>query len=213
MSGSWVDTSVAGRVAVVTGAMTPTGREIATALAALGVHPCLVAPGGTALREFADGLGDRFGVPVLPAAIDVRDAAAIDRLVAHAEQRLGGVEMVVGVLPAVTGGRPVWQVGLPDLWEGASSALGGTVLLTAALVGQMVQRRHGHLVTVARPGLAAALAAAVGRDLAAHLTGTGVVTVEVVAAAEAADEAVAACVADAVRGRYDDRTGTAVGVA
>jgi NAD(P)-dependent dehydrogenase (short-subunit alcohol dehydrogenase family) len=206
-----VSGSIPGQVAIVTDATTGRGRAIAASLAAHGVHLCLVAPGGPDLRGLADDLADRHGIPVFPAAVDLADHEAVDRLVAHVEQRLGGVEIVVCTSVADESGGPVWTLDPVVLWPAAVRALAGSLLLTRALAGQMVQRRHGHVVAVTSPGTVGRAVSGVAAELAAQVDGTGVVVVEVLAGA-ADDESVAAVVTDAVLGRHDDSHGGVVTV-
>lgn len=119
-----------GRVAIITGAESTAGTEVARALAAQGVSLMLIAQPGAHVRALAEELGTAHDVRCFPASLDVTDPAAVDRIVMHAEQHVGTVDVLVNTVP----GR-----------------------MTEALQPTMVQRGRGHIVNVepAPPGRAA----------------------------------------------------------
>lgn len=184
---------LSGRVGVVTGAGRGLGRETALTLAAEGMHLALLARTGTEVRSLAEEIAERYGRACLPAAVDVRDAAAVDRVVAHVEQQLGPVDLLVnnaGRIESVE--RPFWEVDAAESWDVVEINLRGPMLLCRALLPAMVQRRHGHVVNVTSRARAATAtgtytAYAVSKRalsvlteaLATSLAGTGVVVVDV----------------------------------
>jgi 3-oxoacyl-[acyl-carrier protein] reductase len=184
---------LAGRIGVVTGAGRGIGRETALRLAAEGMHLALLARTGAEVRAVADEIAERYATPALPAAIDVTDPDAVARVVAHVEQHLGTVDVLVnnaGRIEPVE--RPFWEVDAADAWGVVETNLRGPMLLCRALLPAMVQRRHGHVVNVSSRARAAtqtgtytAYAAskralsAFTEGLAASLAGTGVVVVDV----------------------------------
>ncbi len=186
--------SLAGRVGVVTGAGRGIGRAVALALAENGMRLAVVARTGAEVRALAEEVDRRFGVPAFPAAVDVRDPDAVDRLVAHVEQHLGTVDLLVnnaGLIEPVE--RPFWEVDHADAWAVVETNLRGPMLLCRALLPPMVQRGHGHVVNVSsraraaqRTGNYTAYAvskralSALTEGLAASLRGTGVVAHDVV---------------------------------
>ena len=229
-----------GRIGVVTGAGRGIGREIATALAVEGMSLLLLARTGTQVRELADELSASYGGKMLPAAVDVSDPAAVDRVVMHAEQHLGTVDLLVNNAAIIESREvPFWEADRDEMWRVVETNLRGPMLMTRALLPPMVQRGHGHVVNVtSRARAATATGTYTGyavskralsvltQSLAAPLTGTGVVVVDVLpglvrsAMTEsmpvwAAREdpqwddaaATASVVVDIARGRYDDRSG------
>jgi 3-oxoacyl-[acyl-carrier protein] reductase len=84
-----MDTGLAGRTAIVCGASAGIGLGCAEALAAEGANVVLFARRADLLEREAERLG---GVAVTG---DVRDPAALERLVATAVERFGGLDVLV----------------------------------------------------------------------------------------------------------------------
>lgn len=182
-----------GRVGIVTGAGRGIGREVARALAREGMGLLLVARTGAELRALAQELQDAYGTPVLPAAIDVTDRAAVDRALAHAEQQLGPIDVLVNNAGRIESTeRPFWQADPDELWAVVETNLRGPLLLSRAVLPAMVARGHGHIVNVtSRARAASATGTYTGyalskralsvltEVLAAPLVGTGVVVLDV----------------------------------
>ena len=231
--------SLRGRVGVVTGAGRGIGREIALALGAEGMSLLLLSRTGEEVRAVADEVMQQHGVHCLPAAIDVSDAAAVARVVLHAEQHLGTVDLLVNNAAVIERAEvPFWECDLDEMWEVVETNLRGPLVMTHALLPAMIQRGRGHVVNVASRARAATQtgtytgyaiskrAVSVFTEcLAAPLTGSGVVVVDVLPGLvrtpmtesmpvwnDITDwdsaAATASTVVDIARGRYDDRSGT-----
>ena len=229
---------LAGRVAVVTGGGRGIGRAIATALAVEGMSVMVLARTGSQVREVAEDLTSRYGVPVLPAALDVTDAAAVERAVLHCEQHLGTVDLLVNNAATIeTSQTPFWEADAEEMWRVVTTNVRGPLLLTRALLPAMVQRGHGHVVSITSRGRAATRTGTytgyalskraltlLTESLGQSLAGTGVVALDVLpglvrtAMTESMpvwddvqdwdDPALTAqVVVDAAKGRYDDRSG------
>ena len=185
--------SLRGRVGIVTGAGRGIGRSIATTLAAEGMSLLVLARTGAQLRALADEIGARFGTPVLPAAVDVTDRAAIDRVIMHAEQQLGPVDLLVNNARTIDpAAQPFVAADPDDMWRVVETNLRGPMLMTRAVLPAMVQRGRGHVVNIASRALAAGRTGhytgyAVSKraltlfteSLAPQLAGTGVVVLDV----------------------------------
>jgi 3-oxoacyl-[acyl-carrier protein] reductase len=83
------------RVAVVTGASVGIGLAIAEGLAAEGVHIVLAAREPVRLGEQASRLAQTYGVSTLAVPCDVSTAEGVSSLVAAAEERFGGADVLV----------------------------------------------------------------------------------------------------------------------
>jgi NADP-dependent 3-hydroxy acid dehydrogenase YdfG len=88
-----------GRVGVITGAESEAATAVARALAAEGMSLMLIARPGAHVRDLAEELSDTNDVRCLPAAADVSDRGAVDRLVMHAEQHVGTIDALVNLVP------------------------------------------------------------------------------------------------------------------
>ncbi|HUR15517.1 MAG TPA: SDR family oxidoreductase [Mycobacteriales bacterium] len=184
--------TLTGRVGVVSGAGRGIGREIASALASEGMSLALLARTGSEVRALAEELAARYGVKALPAAVDVSDPGAVERVVLHAEQHLGTVDLLVnnaGVIEHEQ--QPFWEADAEELWRVLHNNLRGPLLLTRALLPPMIQRGHGHVVNVTSRGRAATRTgtytgyllskralSVLTESLAQPLAGTGVVVVD-----------------------------------
>lgn len=136
-----------GRTALVTGASRGLGRVIAVALAGEGMALGLAARTREKLEETASLVRER-GVraEVLPA--DLSDREAIARLAAGAEERLGGVDLLVNNA-GVTRPYP-YHLREDGAVAGAVDVnLLAPMLLTRRLLGGMVERGRGHVVNMA----------------------------------------------------------------
>lgn len=110
-----------GRVGVITGAESTAGTDVARALATDGMSLMLIAQPGAHVRSLAEELSAAHDIRCFPASLDVTDPAAVDRIVMHAEQHVGTVDVLVNTVP----GR-----------------------MTDALLPTMVQRGRGLVVNV-----------------------------------------------------------------
>ena len=182
-----------GRIGVVTGAGRGIGREIATALAAEGMSLMVLSRTGSEVRALAEELSSSYDVKVFPAAIDVADPEAVDRVLLHAEQHLGPVDLLVnnaGQIEATE--RPFWEADPAEMWRVVETNLRGPILLTRALLPAMIGRGHGHVVNVVSRARAATetgtytgyavskrALSVLTASLAGPLAGTGVVVLDV----------------------------------
>ena len=182
-----------GRVGVVTGAGRGIGRELARGLAAEGMSLAVVARTGDQVRALAEELTAEFGVKAFPAATDVTDPAAVDRLALHVEQQLGTVDLLVNNAAVIESREvPFWESDRDEVWRVVEVNLRGPLLMTRALLPPMVARGHGRVVNLASRARAAtrsgtytgyAVSKRAGglltESLAGPLEGTGVVVLDV----------------------------------
>jgi NAD(P)-dependent dehydrogenase (short-subunit alcohol dehydrogenase family) len=167
------------RVALITGAGSGIGAELARQLAARGMRLALIDVNGDALASVAAGLPG-----AQTAVADVRDAAGLAAAIESLAERCGGIDLCVANAGIATGG-PLRLVG-PDTVEDTIQVnlLGVWRTLRAAL--PFVVARRGHFLLVASAaavlpsgGLGAYSAAkagveALGRSLRVELRHHGV---------------------------------------
>jgi len=138
-----------GQVALVTGASTGIGRNLAEGLAAQGVAVAGLARNeerlATAMAEVAEATGSR----TLAVAADVTDAAAVDAAVARVADDLGRVDLLInnaGIIDAAE--VPVWEADPDQWWDVVTSHIRGAHLLIRAVVPGMLARGHGRVVNI-----------------------------------------------------------------
>jgi NAD(P)-dependent dehydrogenase (short-subunit alcohol dehydrogenase family) len=116
-----MDLQLANKVGIVTGASRGIGRAIAQALAAEGMHLTLAARS----RELLDELARSLPTPNLVQAVDLRDPAAPDAVVAATAARFGRLDLLVNNAGATTRGdfltlaEEEWQDGFALKFFGA----------------------------------------------------------------------------------------------
>lgn len=89
-----MQSNLEGRCAVVTGGSRGIGLEIASALAAEGVHVSICGRDATTLEQARVQLGEH-GTTIHAACCDVADAAAVERYIEEAATALGGIDVLV----------------------------------------------------------------------------------------------------------------------
>jgi 3-oxoacyl-[acyl-carrier protein] reductase len=140
-----VDTGLAGKRVVITGASGGIGSACARAFAAEGAQVVVHYHQG---RERAEAVAAELGgAPAIGADLTIE--AEVDALFAQAREQLGGVDIcaaVAGVWPAAD--EPVWELSL-ERWESTLRAnLTATFLTSRAFLREVQHTGHGNLVLV-----------------------------------------------------------------
>lgn len=184
-------------VAVVTGGARGIGAATVQALAATGwcvvaVDRCEDDPAVTyplASKEELETVVAQAGPDVVGAVADVRDPAALVRIVGDAEERWGGVDAAIATAGVMGGGVPTWELPIETERAIIDVGLGGVCALARASIPAMLRRpapRRGRFLAVASaadtrglPMLAAYCAAKAGidgyiRSLAVELAEQGI---------------------------------------
>jgi 3-oxoacyl-[acyl-carrier protein] reductase len=140
-----VETGLAGKGVLVTGASGGIGAACARAFAAEGARVAVHYHRG---RERADSVASELGgAPILQA--DLRDEAAVERLFASARSALGAVDVcasVAGAWPSED--VPLWQLSLERWEETILANLTATFLTARAFLREVERTGHGSLVLV-----------------------------------------------------------------
>jgi 3-oxoacyl-[acyl-carrier protein] reductase len=141
----FMDTGLAGKRVVITGASGGIGSACARAFSAEGARVAVHYHRG---RERAEELAAELGgAPVIGADLTVE--SEVDTLFAEAREQLGGVDIcaaVAGVWPAPD--EAVWELSL-ERWEATLRAnLTATFLTSRAFLREVEHTGHGNLVLV-----------------------------------------------------------------
>jgi 3-oxoacyl-[acyl-carrier protein] reductase len=134
-----------GRVALVTGAATGIGFEIARRIVAEGGSAALVDINGARAQEAAGKLGAR----AIGIAADVADEGSITAAVAQAEKAFGGLDILVNSA-GITGPNATLETYPLAEWRRVMAVnIDGTFLACKAAVAAMRRRGYGRIVNIA----------------------------------------------------------------
>ena len=134
--------------ALISGGASGIGLAIAEALANQGVELVLVSRRLGLLEQEAARLQGRYGVRVLPLALDLCDGAQVRACHAEARERLGPIDLLVNNSGV---GSDYLVQDLPESeWDRVMDTCAkGTFLLTQACLPDMLASRHGTIINIA----------------------------------------------------------------
>ena len=135
--------SLAGQVAIVTGASAGIGVAVAHALADAGAHVVLAARRAERLEALAEALATQS----IAVSCDVSDDVQVDQLVARAIERFGRVDLLVNNAGIGSFAHVVDTD--PAAWRGMLDVnVTGTFLCSRAVLPGMLERGAGCIVNV-----------------------------------------------------------------
>ena len=134
--------------ALISGGASGIGLAIAEALANQGVELVLVSRRLGLLEQEAARLQGRYGVRVLPLALDLCDGAQVRACHAETRERLGPIDLLVNNSGV---GSDYLVQDLPESeWDRVMDTCAkGTFLLTQACLPDMLAHRHGTIINIA----------------------------------------------------------------
>jgi 3-hydroxybutyrate dehydrogenase len=135
-----------GKVALITGAASGIGREIANAFAREGAHAVIADLNMAAAEAAATEIG-RAGPAALAVAMDVTDEAQVQRGVDQAAQKFGRIDVLVSNA-GIQIIKPVHELPLGDWKKLLSIHLDGAFLTTKACLKYMYQAKSGAIVYI-----------------------------------------------------------------
>ncbi len=138
--------SLAGRIAVVTGANRGLGKAISVALASAGAHVALVARDVERLNAAADEIG-RLGGAATPFRADVSDEQEVEALKGEIATRLGKVHILVNNA-GINLRKPLVEFALEEWNRVVNTNLTSVFLMCRAFVPLMKGHGYGRVVNV-----------------------------------------------------------------
>ncbi len=137
-----------GRVAVVTGASTGLGLQMAKAFASQGANIVLLARRQNLLEENAADINKEFGVEVLPFACDITDTALVQAAVDATMEKFGRVDILVN--NAGTGAvAPAEDITDEQFDNELKVDLFGTFKCARAFGKIMIKQQYGRIINIA----------------------------------------------------------------
>ena len=137
-----------GRVAVVTGASTGLGLQMAKAFASQGANLVLLARRMNLLEENAKAITAEFGVEVLPFACDITDTEKVKSAVAATMERFGRVDILMN--NAGTGAvAPAEEITDEQFKKELDIDLFGTFNCSREFGKEMIKAGYGRIINIA----------------------------------------------------------------
>jgi 3-oxoacyl-[acyl-carrier protein] reductase len=131
-----------GQVALVTGAGRGIGENIARELAAAGMSVAVVARTEQQVRATAEEIGG------LAIVADVARQDDVERMVETVGSELGPIDLLVANAGVGDSWKPPWEQDPADWWHVFEVNVLGTYLSVRAVLGGMVERGCGRIVTL-----------------------------------------------------------------
>lgn len=137
-----------GQVAVVTGASTGLGVQMAKALANQGANLVLLARRMNLLEENAKAINEEFGVEVLPFACDITDTERVKEAVRATIDRFGRVDILIN--NAGTGAvAPAEEITDEQFKHEMNIDLFGSFVCAREFGKEMIKAKYGRIINIA----------------------------------------------------------------
>jgi NAD(P)-dependent dehydrogenase (short-subunit alcohol dehydrogenase family) len=138
---------LSGRVAIITGGSIGLGRQMAEGLAEMGANLTLCARKKERCEEAAEQLS-RLGVKTLAFACDVKDAGAVQAVVAATLDHFGHIDILINNA-GTSWGAPVEEMTLEQWNKVIETNLTGTFLFSQAVGQAMIRQGSGKIINIA----------------------------------------------------------------
>jgi len=141
------DYTLAGQVAVITGAGRGIGAAIARKLSKLGATSILCGRTRAALESTAQGIADSGG-KAEAVVCDVSSLQSVEAAAGHVEDSFGRLDILVNNAGIGGFGGPLHQLP-PDAWDQIlNTNLRGIFYTTRAFAPMMIRARAGHIINI-----------------------------------------------------------------
>ncbi|HVK97688.1 MAG TPA: 3-ketoacyl-ACP reductase [Flavisolibacter sp.] len=138
--------SLAGKIALVTGAGKGIGKAVALTLAKEGVHVGLISRTEKELQEVADEV-KFIGVNAFYAVADVSNRTSVEDAVRIIQEKLGNIDILINNAGKANFGKFLQLE--PEVWEQQVRVnLFGVYYTTRAVLPQMIERKTGDIINI-----------------------------------------------------------------
>jgi 3-oxoacyl-[acyl-carrier protein] reductase len=137
------DTELAGQVALVTGGGRGIGRGIALELAAADARVAVAARSREQVERTAAEIGG------LAIQADVSDRSDVERMLSHAEEELGPLDLLVNNAGIAIWEESAWELEPEEWWHVLEVNVLGVYLCCRTAIPGMIARGRGRIVNVA----------------------------------------------------------------
>ena len=131
-------------IVFVTGASAGFGAAIARRFIADGARVVATARRLERLKSLREELGER----LLPVELDVRDRAAVERVVAGLPAEFAAIDVLVNNAGLALGLNPAHKTDMEDWERMVDTNIKGLMYVTRAILPGMVERDRGHVVNI-----------------------------------------------------------------
>lgn len=142
-----MNTKLAGKTAVITGASRGIGRAVAERLASEGMSLVISARGADELKMAAKDIAASHGVKVHPVVCDVSRQKDLEKLAATAVKKLGRVDALINNA-GVSSQSPFHRQPVEDIPRLMQTNFFGYVMLTRLLINHMVDNGGGAVINM-----------------------------------------------------------------
>ncbi|MGB7294579.1 MAG: SDR family oxidoreductase [Candidatus Aminicenantales bacterium] len=140
--------SLQDKVVLITGASSGIGRSCAQALAREGARLMLAGRRLQRLEDLAAELNLKLGEDVFFLDFDVRDQAAVERVVNGLPEKWKGVDVLVNNAGLARGLEKLHEGKIEDWEEMIDTNIKGLLYVSRAVIPGMVERGSGHIINI-----------------------------------------------------------------
>ncbi len=139
---------IKGETVLVTGASSGIGKACAEAFAKKGARVIITSRTLSALKAVAEELSSKYGVEILPVALDVRDRKAVQKTVEELPEEWKRIDILVNNAGLALGLEKLHEGNIDDWETMIDTNVKGLLYMSRAVVPGMVDRGYGQVINI-----------------------------------------------------------------